>query len=883
MGRLWQIIQAVRTFIFISLITLFLSLAHARQLPEQRSTQYAPYLEWEIENESFEGNPFDLIATATFVNSGSGERRVTHLFYAGDNTWNLRFCGTRIGRWTFETQSEDEDLDGYTGSLRIVKNMNGYGFVTSSGNKWARQKGRSGRLEAFVPQYIMYKHPSGIYEESDRIDEDIQTFIHEHGFNGFHVPVYCRWFDIEHDRAGEFDLDDPNPDFRTFEALEMLIKKVYAAGGVVHFWAWGDEARTQTPHKWGLNGKADRRLQRYIAARLGPIPGWTMGYGFDLDEWVTEEQLKEWRDYMHSHMAWPHLLGGRHGDPNRGLDHSTAVSWNQILDYASYEHHQPTPEVYTASLAAVPGKPIFSEDRFRIRQSDRYRGKDYTEAMTRRGLWHSTMAGGVANIWGKLDGDLSINMGFGSSLPYENPHWIKTWSIFFQNRFALDSLPVHSLTDGLALAGQKTKRFIFYKEASNEVLVDLSSMSASLSVVAVDTTKPYREIELGLLQPVKQTWQAPHESDWALAVGYFRQPYPDSSVIADLELDWSTHKRFAQGSDNFQLTWSDDNHLHGAWGDGGGFEGTNSRGRVGLGFARIEGGPDDYRGFNVWGGFETERPATFDGKSWGTISIDGELYMWVVPDNPVGKDYRNHYEYVELAMSEDKGRTWTKAPWRFEEAEGLTIPTFLNFGKDNKGVPEEFGDYVYSYFIAPESPTMEQYGPNGVDLIVHKPGKLYLARARPGELMNGKNAYEFFAGLDSKGNPLWGPLRRKQPVFEDDNGVGWCMSASYNPSLERVILITQHTQTTIGLLGVFDSPTPWGPWTTVKYYEEDTPFGQSRPGSDLPWENNVFFAAYPTKWLEDDNFVLNFTGGGQGRDNDSFNTVEGRFIRRLGN
>ncbi len=50
-------------------------------------------------------------------------------------------------------------------------------------------------------------------------------------------------------------------------------------------------------------------------------------------------------------------------------------------------------------------------------------------------------------------------------------------------------------------------------------------------------------------------------------------PYPPSDHIADIQLDWLTHQRHAQGSDNFQLTWADDNHLYGAWGDGGGFGG----------------------------------------------------------------------------------------------------------------------------------------------------------------------------------------------------------------------------------------------------------------------------------------------------------------------
>lgn len=851
-----------------------------KPLPEQTGVQWAPFLEWSLANESYEGNPFDLQASATFVHEESGETRRTALFFAGDGQWKFRFSGTRPGRWTFSTQSTDEDLDGFPGSAVIHPNDTGYGFVGGEGSKWVRQKGRDGEADAFIPQYVMYHNPLGLRENASRLDEDIRIFLQEHGFTGFHVPVYCRWFDIDHDRSGEITGEDPNPDLETFEFLETFIAKVHAAGGVVHFWAWGDEARKQTPSKWGINGEADRRLQRYLAARLGPLPGWTMGYGFDLDEWVTEDQVAVWRDHMHEHLGWPHMLGGRHADPNRGFDHTPAVSWNENLDYASYEHHQPDTEVYAAALRAVPGKPVFSEDRFRIRQSDRYRDKDYTEEMTRRGLWHSTLAGGVANIWGKLDGDLGINMGFGGSLPYEHPDWIQTWSIFFEDRFALDCEPAHHLTDGLALRGKNRDQAIFYKEEAESIRLDLSGFSQPAAAFAVDTLKPYQEIFLGILPPETQTWTAPHASDWAIAVGEFPQPYPDSPVVEDIVFDWSTHRRSAQGSDNFQLTWSDDGHLYGAWGDGGGFGGTNSKGRVGLGFARIEGDAGNYAGYNVWGGFEPENPATFDGKSWATISIEGNLYMWVVPDKPEGKTYRNHYEYIELAKSKDKGATWTKAPWRFTEAEELTIPTFLNFGKDNAGVPELFGDYVYSYFIAPQSITMEQQGPRGVELVVHKPGKVYLARVRPGELMSGKEAYAFFCGLDVDGRPRWGSLAEKQPVFEDRNGAGWCMAASYNPFLDRVILTIQHSWNPSGILGFFDAPTPWGPWTTIKYYSPDSPFGHERPGSELPWAPNVFFAAFPTKWLDGENFTLNFTGGGLGKNNDSFNTVDGKFILR---
>jgi hypothetical protein len=202
----------------------------------------------------------------------------------------------------------------------------------------------------------------------------------------------------------------------------------------------------------------------------------------------------------------------------------------------------------------------------------------------------------------------------------------------------------------------------------------------------------------------------------------------------------------------------------------------------------------------------------------------------------------------------------------------------LNFGKDNAGVPAEFGDYVYSYFIRPQNPSMEQQGPAGVGLTTHQPGAIYLARTTAQELSKSKFSYQFFRGIDASGKPIWGKLAGKKPVFEDPGGVGWCMSANYNPFLKRVVMCTENTESKKGCIGIFDSPTPWGPWTTAKYHTPSDPFGAHREGSDLPWRPNVFFVAFATKWLDGNRFVLNFTGAGAGKDNDSFNTVQGRFI-----
>ncbi|MHC4727204.1 MAG: hypothetical protein ACYS17_08215, partial [Planctomycetota bacterium] len=285
-------------------------------------------------------------------------------------------------------------------------------------------------------------NPRVFYNKPELVNSKIKQFIIEHGFNGFHIPVVAgRWFDINaaSDRV-ESTMNEP--DCRTFEALELIITKTHQTGGLVHIWPWGDHQRCQTPRSLvgGIGGAIDKRLQRYIAARLGPIPGWSMGYGFDLDEWVTVNQLKGWRDGMNLRMGWHHFLGGRPVGPNHGADHTSDTLWNEGLDYSSYEHHRPTYEVYRAALQAKPGWPVMSEDRFRIR-TGRYPEKDYNEELTRRGLYHSTMAGGAANIWG-IDPDISP----GGVFPNKNQ--IKTYSVFFHDkgRFLADMKPANQLS-----------------------------------------------------------------------------------------------------------------------------------------------------------------------------------------------------------------------------------------------------------------------------------------------------------------------------------------------------------------------------------------------------------------------------------------------------
>jgi hypothetical protein len=327
-------------------------------------------------------------------------------------------------------------------------------------------------------------------------------------------------------------------------------------------------------------------------------------------------------------------------------------------------------------------------------------------------------------------------------------------------------------------------------------------------------------------------------------------PYPTSSTITGVSFTWSTHDRRAPGSDNWPVTWADDGHQYASWGDGGGFGGTNSDGRVSLGFARVEGSATSYTGYNVWGGKNPENPAQFDGKCYGIISIGGVLYMWRGP----GSDTTSYNE-ARLYRSTDRAAHWTGAGWAYVKSDGIVMPTILNYGRDYAGARDT---YVYHYFIKLQgSPT---------SLNVHKPGVVYLVRVPKDQLFT-KASYEWFAGM-SGGQPTWSTtFASKQPVFQDPNGVGWNLSVSYNAGLRRYLLCTEHTATSAGNFGMFDAPEPWGPWTTVLYA------GAWGSGHI---ETSTFFWNFSNKWLSADgkSFTLVFTGI---RSNDSWNTVRGTF------
>jgi outer membrane protein assembly factor BamB len=327
-------------------------------------------------------------------------------------------------------------------------------------------------------------------------------------------------------------------------------------------------------------------------------------------------------------------------------------------------------------------------------------------------------------------------------------------------------------------------------------------------------------------------------------------PYPQSTVIRRIVWDWSTRQTAAPGSDLWPVTWADDDNLYVAWGDGGGFGGTDQDGRVALGFARIEGTPERFTGININGGKNPEHPASFPkhGKTGGILAVGSHIYAWLNMQNGKWPDVDR-----ALIWSDDRGATWQQSDWVFPKGQGNLKPsTFLNFGRGYFPLPAEVACYVYFY-------GQRQGQPNGT----------YLGRSRIDKLQD-RRSYEYVSGVEQD-RPLWSSDEHEaRPISADTHSNGDLASVVYVAGLHRYLATSFHKGP--GELGVFDAPHPWGPWTTVAYEDH---------WGDMDSEGEGLTCSFPAKWISPDGqtlwciFSAYGPGAKQGIDaHDKFNLVK---------
>ena len=310
------------------------------------------------------------------------------------------------------------------------------------------------------------------------------------------------------------------------------------------------------------------------------------------------------------------------------------------------------------------------------------------------------------------------------------------------------------------------------------------------------------------------------------AVASTGPPYPSSPVIQ--KMVWAppdTIVRKAIGSDNFPVTWADDDALYVTWGDGWGFAPRVPK-KLSMGFARIVGPASDFKGENIRSSAEQVGDGRSGRKGWGLISVDGVLYLWMGHADQRGGQ-------AQLDWSDDRAHTWTFADWGFSE---FGLVGFINFGRDNEQARD---DHVYSY---------SHDGP-----LADTPADRFILMRAPKDRITERGAWEFLERLDKSGQPVWTrDVKRRGAVFKHTDG---CLRSTmtYNFALRRYLWWQQmpapkgsrdRGDTRFeGGFGVYDAPEPWGPWSTV-FYTEKWDVGPGEHGD------------FPAKWISADECEL---------------------------
>jgi len=321
-------------------------------------------------------------------------------------------------------------------------------------------------------------------------------------------------------------------------------------------------------------------------------------------------------------------------------------------------------------------------------------------------------------------------------------------------------------------------------------------------------------------------------------------PYPLSPVIRGIV--WApadTIVRKAAGSDNWPVTWADDDAIYTTWGDGRGFE-PQVPGKLSLGFARIDGPPESFTGVNIRSAAEQVGDGRAGRKGWGILCVDGVLYLLM--GHADGKGGQS-----QLAWSRDHARTWTFADWRFPH---LGLIGFVNYGKDYQGARD---NYVYAYsHDGPQADTPAD--------------RFVLLRVAKGRITE-QGAWELFERTDRAGQPVWtSDFERRGAVFRHADS---CLRSAmiYNAPLRRYLWWQQipapkgskdRGDTRFeGGFGVYDAPEPWGPWSTP-FYTQRWDVG---PGEH---------ADFPAKWISEDGRELYLVFSGD----DSFSVCKATLV-----
>ena len=352
-------------------------------------------------------------------------------------------------------------------------------------------------------------------------------------------------------------------------------------------------------------------------------------------------------------------------------------------------------------------------------------------------------------------------------------------------------------------------------------------------------------------------------------------PFPASKDLPGIEfLGYHSDYRFA---DTWYPSWASDGNLYSPWTDGSVhgefsssdaiFPDTNSfggfkviTGKATTGQAVLTGDDPQKLVVKSLGIYQSD-PAPYGGRyPCGSLVYKGIWYYGTYCLSPAGQTTYGNTVYnwpwlgpfVGFRISKDFGLTWSETPhsparslfgetgmWGHPVKIGA--PHFVDFGKEMEHSPDGM-----AYLVA-QGASLNDPKPRFENLSWITADQVYLIRVNPGlETMNDPKSYEFFAGHNPEGNPVWTRnFNEIKPLLEWNNNMG-CVTATYIPGLKKYLMCITDGGNTCARMHTYllESDSLTGPWKMVTYMKN---FGEQAYFVNLP--SKFVSADGKTAWL----------------------------------
>ncbi len=232
----------------------------------------------------------------------------------------------------------------------------------------------------------------------------------------------------------------------------------------------------------------------------------------------------------------------------------------------------------------------------------------------------------------------------------------------------------------------------------------------------------------------------------------------------------------------------------------------------------------------------------------GSLVYNGVWYYgtYCLDWKPEGYNWGTLGPFVGFRWSTDRGKTWTETPHTPERPifgesgkDGHSVkigsPHFVDFGKNMEHSPDG-----KAYLIAHGS-ALPDPKPRPANNSWISGDQIYLFRIDPGiEVMNDPSHYEFYAGRDEKGAPLWTKdFDKIEPLIDWNNRCG-CVTMTYNAPLKKYLMCVTDGWPTTKAMNTYllESDTITGPWKLITFMNEFGP--------------QAYFVNIPTKFISAD-------------------------------